>query len=289
MDPILGAGLIGGAASLIGGLLNRDANREANNSAAAAADKNTQYQKEFAQSGIQWRVEDAKKAGINPLAALGASTSQYAPSYVGSTPDTSAGDTMHNMGQNISRAMQASGTEGDRTFNRLVQAETLTNMKLKNELLAHQITSVSTPSNPAFPSPMDASGMGQGNMPVTIKKAEITASQPGVPAQEAGAINDYGFVRTHGGGYAVVPSSDVKQRTEDNLIEELHWAARNKMQPFLQGVTPPDPSRYPLPKGATHWEWHPFKQEFRPGYPKSRFDQAIEEFRNQKYYWKGGK
>lgn len=47
-------------------------------------------QKEFAKKGIQWRAEDARKAGIHPLAALGAQTAQYSP--VGDTAGAHLGD-----------------------------------------------------------------------------------------------------------------------------------------------------------------------------------------------------
>ena len=38
--------------------------------------------KQFAKRGIQWRVHDAKKAGLHPLAALGAQTTSFSPSFV---------------------------------------------------------------------------------------------------------------------------------------------------------------------------------------------------------------
>lgn len=49
------------------------------------AKKQAALQKEFAQSGVQWRVEDAKKAGIHPLAALGFQGTSYSPQTVGSS------------------------------------------------------------------------------------------------------------------------------------------------------------------------------------------------------------
>ena len=43
------------------------------------ADKNIKYQKQFAQHGIRWKVEDAKAAGLHPLYALGANTHSFTP------------------------------------------------------------------------------------------------------------------------------------------------------------------------------------------------------------------
>lgn len=62
--------LIGAGSSILGGVLSDRAS-------AKQAEKDRELQKEFAKQGIQWRVEDARKAGIHPLAALGSSGAQY--------------------------------------------------------------------------------------------------------------------------------------------------------------------------------------------------------------------
>lgn len=51
-------------------------------------------QREFAQHGIRWKVDDARAAGLHPLAALGAQTSSYYPVRVGETSPESSLDTM---------------------------------------------------------------------------------------------------------------------------------------------------------------------------------------------------
>lgn len=75
---------------------------------------NLAYQKEFAKHGIQWRVEDAKAAGISPLAALGANTVSYTPQYIGGRD---AG--MSNMGQNIARAINTIEARETRKLSKL--------------------------------------------------------------------------------------------------------------------------------------------------------------------------
>lgn len=68
----LAGSVLGFASAKSGQKLQKDINRE-----------NLQSAREFAQNSIQWKVEDAKKAGIHPLAALG-TQSAYAPSsYAG--------------------------------------------------------------------------------------------------------------------------------------------------------------------------------------------------------------
>lgn len=60
---------------------------------------NANLQKDFAQNSIQWKVQDAQKAGIHPLAALGAGGYQASPSYAGS-----------DIGGNISNALRGLGS-----------------------------------------------------------------------------------------------------------------------------------------------------------------------------------
>lgn len=50
--------------------------------------ENFDFQREFAQNGVQWRVDDAKKAGISPLYGLGASLGSGIPSaQAGDSPN----------------------------------------------------------------------------------------------------------------------------------------------------------------------------------------------------------
>lgn len=54
-------------------------NREVNAQQAALAQQNIELQRDFAQNGISWRIADAARNGIAPLAALGASTPGFSP------------------------------------------------------------------------------------------------------------------------------------------------------------------------------------------------------------------
>lgn len=270
MDPFTAGALISGGSTLLGGYLGGQAQDKANAANREMNAENIKMQKEFAQSGVQWKVEDAKKAGIHPLAALGAQTHSFAPASIGESPNTAMGDSIANMGQNIAQAYSASTSKNDRLINEAMRMEQLDNARLQNELLRSQIIDVnSKPRGPGLPNAVDASAIpGQGNAYVT-KPAELTASHRGRPAQEAGAINSYAFQRTHSGGLAVVPSKDSKERTEDDLIQQLSWFGRNQLIPAIKGLPAPSAKDYPLPptarsRGATHWKWSPIAQEFQP-------------------------
>lgn len=95
-------------------------------------------QKEFAQNGIRWRVADAKAAGLHPLAALGVNSSSYSPqAAVGSDYGLSE------MGQDISRAIEAKQTKAERENMANLQNELawqqVENAKLQNRQLRQEI------------------------------------------------------------------------------------------------------------------------------------------------------
>lgn len=240
----LASGLIGSAISYSGSKKSAAAQRDLFN-------RNVANQKEFAQNGIQWKVQDAKKAGIHPLAALGANTMSYTPISVG---DTSSGSGLQNMGQDVSRAIYASANKAQRQSSELQ----LENQSLQNELLKTEIVSAQrrlSQTGPAMPE-------------VKVNPSERTAS-PSMSHlhQQSGDIPYTGFAKTPT-GLTPVPSSDVKNRIEDQLLPELKWGVDNYFRPMFSNQN--KPPRKALPKGFKDWEYQVGSQEWRPVKHKGR-------------------
>lgn len=110
-------------ASAIGGLFGRSGDREqrlaterANEQNLALRREEMAAQREFAQYGIRWRVEDAKAAGLHPLYALGGVGPSYSPSGIQVMPDQGAGSWQRDMGQNVARAAAAFETPTERAI-----------------------------------------------------------------------------------------------------------------------------------------------------------------------------
>lgn len=137
LGPALAAG-----ASLLGTALG-------NHQREQGQQKEIETQKEFAQQGLRWRVEDAKAAGIHPVYALGFNGPTYSPVGLGSN-DTAAG--FSDAGQSISRAVDATRTipEKERAYGEAMQSLGLDRAELENELLRSQIAQLRV--GPAFPS-----------------------------------------------------------------------------------------------------------------------------------------
>lgn len=255
MDPLTGAALIAGGSALLGGHMS-------GKSGEAAASRNAAAQERFAKHGIQWKVADAKKAGISPEYALGAPTHSFSPTETGSQKGSMIADA----GQNVARAVLAQGSAEDRKFDAAIKAETLRGMKLENDFKA-QSTSINIPGNPAFPHPRGNVIPGQGNTPVVKDVAlERTGQARDARHSEGASIPSVGWAETSDGGLMPVPSQDIKNRIEDQLIPETVWATKHLLGPNLgRGEAPPKSA---LPKGYDKWEWSMKSQAYYPG--KSR-------------------
>lgn len=256
--------VVGGLLGLAGGAASANAQRE-------MMQKNIDLQEEFAKNGIRWKVEDAKRAGIHPLAALGAGTTSFSPISVG---DTSMGSAFSDFGQDISRAIQATSTSDERE-QKFMDLK-LEHGQLENDLLRSQIARI----NSAQVGPPMAA-VSNSEMPrltgrgyVEEKPLERIHSSPGRPEQEVGSVTDYGYARTSH-GYALVPSQDVKNRVEDQLVPETMWSVRNNFLPnFSPDKYKPNPRDYPPPPGYNDWKWSPLLQQYVPW--RSKWDSSRE-------------
>ena len=265
--------LIAAGAGLAGGLLNRESAKDSQAASLAWAREQAAMQKEFAQSGIQWRVEDAKKAGIHPVYALGGSGASYSPVSANFTADTSVGSALAQAGQDISSSIHKTQTAGDRADAFTIASQKLALEKggLENELLRAEIASKTGrlrqslgPSFPTVGNPFLIPGQADSGLdPIKNAQLERIPGRADAPHAEPGAVTDVGYARTAGGGYAAVPSKDVKERIEDNLVQELMWAFRNNVLPSV-GFNQSPPPKSTLPKGYDEWVYNPFKQEYTP-------------------------
>lgn len=234
------APLTSGLFGLGGSLISSSANSEAGSNNAA-------LQREFAQHGIRWKVEDAKAAGINPLFALGAPFAQAAPAYVG---DTSMGSAVAGFGQDISRAIDSTRTTGERNQARM-DALTLENAGLQNDVLRSQLAKLnSSQVGPAFPgTPGLIDGQGNSGI-IDVTPSRVVTGAVGAPSRQPGVLAEYqlGAPRSNG-SQPLYPSKDAKERIEDDIVGEVIWALQNRLVPERH----PDPDMY----------WNPLFQSYR--------------------------
>lgn len=251
-------------AASIGSILSGN---KAQSRARREGEANRQLQLDTLQNQIQWRVEDAKKAGIHPYIALGSNPATYSP-----VSTNFQGTDFGELGQDISRAVMAGQTDAERRRNAGVatqnaneaaeeRALALEHQALQNELLRSQIGRLNAAQvGPALP---NSAGLGS----VISEADRVTVGSRGAPERSPGVVTDYAFGRTSE-GVSLVPSYDMKQRVED-MPSEWGWFLRNGLIP--SGRIQSDLNRQYPPDPGYRWVWSPLRQEFR--------QQAINPFR----------
>lgn len=189
---------------------------------------NYRAQKEFAQHGIRWKVKDAIAAGIHPLAALGASTSSFSPSFV----EDNSQDRFLQMGQDITRAVGATMTDQQKQMQSLavrsaeldIQGKELDNQYRQKQLDQIGLKGPSQPGGEYLIPGQQQSGLVEG------KPLQRTTSRATSPHSEGAPISDVGWAEIDKGVFVAVPSKDLKERIEDNIFHEGAHFVRNFMR-----------------------------------------------------------
>jgi len=177
--------------SAVGGLLG---GLFSSNAAKKNAEAERAFQREVAQNQIQWKIEDGKKAGVHPLAAMGHQLTMPAATSVG-TPDYSS------MGQNIGRALDATTSSNEKAddYTKTVQALNIDRMNLENDVIRTQLvnSAAATTRQPSSP-PTYNSGSTEGpgdklrrdSLPMGV--IDMKQSRRWAPAQDV--EDEYGDV-----------------------------------------------------------------------------------------------
>lgn len=185
--PVLAAAAPSMIGNLVGGLFGRS-------SAKKQASQQAALQREFAQNGIRWKVEDAKAAGIHPLYALGAQTNSYQPIAI----DDPMGNALSNMGQDVSRAIQAQATPEEkaiRTLQMQQAAENIAKTQAERDYIYAQIAKLNQSDNQSGGLPSELPTLQSGPQTgaqtgrAKIVPAEVTSARPGAPQLTAGPDN----------------------------------------------------------------------------------------------------
>lgn len=197
------------APSIIGGLFGMKGANDANAANRRIAAENIKYQREFAQHGLSWRVEDAKRSGLHPLAALGASTMSYRPQAVGGHQSK-----WSKMGQSLSRM---------NLLDVAMRVEEVKNAKLRNKLLEIQ---VSGKKNPVVvdANRVDFGGQAEGVVngegisivPKEVQRSDRLGVETGMNPMTQEAVSEYGEV------------FQARSKAMEEAMESAPWFSKMK-------------------------------------------------------------
>lgn len=242
--------LIGAGASLLGGLMN-----------SRSADKQMKAQKQFAQNGIQWRAQDAEKAGISKLYALGANTTSYSPVSTGG----GLGDAIGNAGQDIGRAYDANASQLQRSGSLTtdIARAQLDGIKIDNDIKrADLLAKVATRTQPGMgPGPNDITTVphipGQGNSTIKYEK-RIAPTDVADSNRSYGVSPEVDMYRTKHGFTPEVPS-ELGEAQESQPLAAMQWFARNKIMPAFSDNYKTLPHK---PPPGMRWSFNPIFGEY---------------------------
>lgn len=166
----LGGPLVGAAGSIAGGLISNLFNRRQQNQAE-------NFQRELAQHGVSWRVQDAKNAGIHPLFALGAQIPQVNPMVLGD----SLGPSLAQAGQMIGNSM-ANQLSTEQKAMEFAQYQAAISQADRNFAEAGYFNSLTAKNQQSM--------MGEAPNPLGIHHENPMAGQkPAVPGGSEGLVN----------------------------------------------------------------------------------------------------
>lgn len=262
---------------------------DAQSAAKRDFDRNAALQREFAQKGIQWKVADAKAAGVHPLYALGAQTHSFSPVAIGSGP----GD-MSSLGQDLSRALNAGSTQEQRDQRQVNLANSqmarmnelkLSEQEMKNSLLAAELMGLQRHSINQPPLP-DAMSQGAGTFKLipgqniadvkglqdVIKAvpSEVVAHDSRYPERTAGSTPAFSRVRLANGSEVTVPSKFLAESTEDMALLRYLMLGNQWLDEGIRGFRnrwDTSPLRWELDRRASLVRW---RNPPRDVHPRSR-------------------
>lgn len=223
--------MISAGGRVLGGFLDRDTANKNRDQEYRLAQQNMAMQKQFAQEGIRWKVADAKEAGIHPLYALGANTTSFSPVSISGGSASNWSDTLGSMGQDISRAVNATRTQGEREtgMQEMLHRTQIEGARLDNDIKKTELAS-------------------------RIQKLRQAGSGPGIPGvvPEADKYEDRPRLVSAGQGITTDPYSanaeDFEKRYGD-IAQELAGAV-NMWQDY---------------KATTGWKSPEWMPSLRPG------------------------
>lgn len=99
------ASAVSAGSGIVGPLVGAQENENVRHQNESLYYDNWARQKEFAQSGIQWRVADAQAAGLHPLFALGAQVTPGQPVQAFTREPSDVGESLRRGGQDVSQAI----------------------------------------------------------------------------------------------------------------------------------------------------------------------------------------
>lgn len=174
------------------------------------ANKQNAFQKDLAQNSVQWRVNDMRAAGINPI--LAANPGQGATTIGSSSPDVSG---LNSAGSQMAAAVQAKTARTQMQSNVELQGAQTANYNASNELIKQQAMTEASRRG------LMSAQVGDLNSSAALKRmdGEIRRVEADFVNTEAGREVVKGNLMTkHGVAGATINTGLIAGKKIDNVI-----------------------------------------------------------------------
>jgi len=225
------------------------------------------HQERFAKNALKWKVQDAKEAGIHPLAALGASTVSPSPTLVGGS---GGGLSTEGLGQDISRAISAGMNKHQKKLLDLQVGSANADFEMKKlELIEKRRQVLGSPNDPG------------------VQRQDVRVNK-GVGHIERGKHPIYTHIDAGQGVLRAVPSEKYKEATEDNMLQEIPQSLE-----IISGKDNTKPPKSKWAKGAIDYYYSLSDMGWKPVFKGQKKPQKIQDklrkMRKKDKYklWKG--
>ena len=284
--------LLSAAAALGGAYLAKKAQDKATSATLENAAIDRELQREFAQHGIRWKVDDAKAAGIHPLFAIGGSGASYTPSPVSIRASDALGSGLAAAGQHVDRAIAATQTRQERNVSDMnakldLERKTLENEEIRTRIRANRMrmggqVGPAMPQNDPGRSPA-AHPDADPNRGYTLNPQEIGASTPENPGMTAGVQSANSWSRTPSGGWMPYPNPRVIQEQDVSSPAYMVWYYQNVIKPFAYRGAHAPPPHVKLKPGHK-WEFSMTKGYYQAPVRSKRNAEALRRFKSGEYW-----
>lgn len=150
MDPLTftaGATAIAGGLDFAGGLLSSHKSNKYAKESLAESRRQFDVQDDYNKNFINYRVQDAIKSGVNPLAALGSGAGHYSPTIsAGGSYTSGTGDGMSRAGDRLLQFAQAYERRAIKDNDEMSKLS-LEEKKLQNSILRARLSEMTQPGN----------------------------------------------------------------------------------------------------------------------------------------------
>lgn len=249
--------------------------------AVQQADIDRSMAREFAKNGVTWKATDARRAGLDPLAAMG-STTLYSPTGQAISAPSANFDTrgpdnnwLQNMGQDLGTAFSRFMNKRERELQIKGQQLDVEYKEIRNAMANDELLKQQTQA------PVD-SGIGTGVESVTASQREST--RPGnrglahaVPPLHQQFIDKKGRLKTTYSQAASEPAESSPgltiEETADFVVDRIRSFFKRDPYP---SVPPPKGKKWKWVRGLTGGYWQLVGKD-RPG--KSAFRYKMEDER----------